>query len=72
MGCSNKKMAQVKATSDTVPATPFPKFSSVNSLAAKYVTEEKWNKLCTLKTKTSGYTLAKVFIYCIFVFESYR
>ena len=63
-------MAQLKASSGTVPAVPFPKFSSVSSLAAKHVTEEKWNKLCTLKTSTCGYTLAKVFIYCIFVFES--
>ena len=65
-------MAEVKASTDTFPAMPLPKFRSVHSLAAKYVTEEKWNKLCTLETETCGFTLAKVFSYCIFVFESDR
>jgi len=37
----------------------FPEIQSKHSLVAKHVTEEKWNRLAGIKTKTSGFTLAK-------------
>lgn len=38
----------------------FPEFKSKHSLAAKYVTEDKWNKLSKHKTETCGFTLEQV------------
>ena len=38
----------------------FPNIQSKDSLVAKYVTEEVWNKLRDHKTETCGFTLAKV------------
>jgi len=37
----------------------FPFIASTHSLVAKHVTKEKWDKLKDIKTKTSGFTLAK-------------
>lgn len=42
------------------PAPAFPEIKSKHSLVAKHVTEEKWQKLGGLKTKTSGFTLGQV------------
>jgi hypothetical protein len=40
-------------------SSSFPVIKSTHSLVAKHVTKEKWDKLCNIKTKTSGFTLAK-------------
>merc|ERR550539_1025977 len=37
----------------------FPFIRSQHSLVAKHVTKDKWDKLSKIKTKTSGFTLAK-------------
>merc|ERR1712106_270175 len=37
----------------------FPFIASQHSLVAKFVTKEKWDALKNIKTKTSGFTLAK-------------
>merc|ERR1712119_112760 len=37
----------------------FPFIASQHSLVAKHVTKEKWDQLKNIKTKTSGFTLAK-------------
>merc|ERR1712058_145741 len=37
----------------------FPFIASQHSLVAKHVTKEKWDQLKDIKTKTSGFTLAK-------------
>ena len=37
-----------------------PEIKSRHSLAAKYVTEEIWNRLCDHKTETCGFTLEQV------------
>merc|ERR1712061_689849 len=47
----------------------FPNIQSRHSLVAKHVTEEKWDKLCKIKTKTSGFTLAKA-IACAVEFDN--
>ena len=39
---------------------PFPEIQSKHSLVAKYVTKPLWDKLSSVKTATSGFTLAKV------------
>ena len=33
---------------------PFPQFKSTQSLIAKHLTLDKWNKLSDIKTETSG------------------
>merc|ERR1711863_226630 len=48
---------------------PFPTIQSKHSLAAKYVTKEKWEQLKGIKTKTSGFTLAKA-IACAVEFDN--
>merc|ERR1712223_1040518 len=48
-----------KLHADSGVAPPFPEIKSKHSLVAKHVTAEKWAKLGGLKTKTSGFTLAK-------------
>ena len=48
---------------------PFPEIKSKHSLVAKHVTEEKWNKLGDIVTKTSGFTLAKA-IACAVEFDN--
>merc|ERR1712061_200769 len=47
----------------------FPNIQSRHSLVAKHVTEEKWDKLCKIKTKTSGFTLAQA-IACAVEFDN--
>jgi hypothetical protein len=49
-------------------AAPFPDIKSTHSLVAKHVTKEKWDKLCTIQTATSGFTLAKA-IACAVQFD---
>jgi len=49
-------------------AYPFPEIKSKHSLVAKHVTKEKWERLCNIKTKTSGFTLAKA-IACAVEFD---
>lgn len=44
---------------DSNDGTSFPNIKSTHSLVAKYVTEEKWKKLSSHKTATSGFTLSK-------------
>merc|ERR1719309_1326574 len=47
----------------------FPNIQSKHSLVAKHVTKDKWDKLCKIKTKTSGFTLAKA-IACAVEFDN--
>jgi len=47
----------------------FPDIKSKHSLVAKHVTKDKWDKLCKIKTKTSGFTLAKA-IACAVQFDN--
>merc|ERR1711860_478725 len=37
----------------------FPEIKSKHSLVAKHVTKDVWDQLKSIKTKTSGFTLAK-------------
>merc|ERR1711892_1648006 len=48
---------------------PFPNIQSKHPLAAKYVTKDIWEKLKGIKTKTSGFTLAKA-IACAVTFNN--
>merc|ERR1712012_1328372 len=48
---------------------PFPEIKSKHSLVAKHVTEDKWNKLNEIVSKTSGFTLAKA-IACAVEFDN--
>merc|ERR1711970_239339 len=50
-------------------STDFPNIKSTHSLVAKHVTKDKWDKLCKIKTKTSGFTLAKA-IACAVEFDN--
>merc|ERR1711881_691787 len=65
--------ASAPASSGPEPAwmssTNFPKIQSTHSLVAKHVTKDKWDKLCKIKTKTSGFTLAKA-IACAVEFDN--
>ena len=47
-------------TTTTTMGEPFPEIKSTHSLVAKYVTKPLWDKLSSVKTATSGFTLAKV------------
>jgi hypothetical protein len=47
---------------------PFPYIRSTHSLVAKHLTPEKWAHLSTIKTKTSGFTLAQA-IACAVEFD---
>merc|ERR1712042_179527 len=47
----------------------FPFIASQHSLVAKHVTKEKWDALKNIKTKTSGFTLAKA-IACAVTFNN--
>merc|ERR1719290_694400 len=68
-----KEDKQLQAKGAPVPAwmtsTDFPKIQSTHSLVAKHVTKDKWDKLCKIKTKTSGFTLAKA-IACAVEFDN--
>lgn len=55
-------------TRNLVEASSFPDIKSKHSLVAKHVTKEKWDKLCNIQTKTSGFTLAKA-IACAVEFD---
>ena len=48
------------STTTTTMGEPFPEIKSTHSLVAKYVTKPLWDKLSSVKTATSGFTLAKV------------
>merc|ERR1712179_817329 len=48
---------------------PFPEIKSKKSLVAKYVTKPIWDKLSSLKTQTSGFTLAQA-IACAVEFDN--
>jgi len=48
---------------------PFPNIQSKHSLVAKHVTEEKWNRLSGIETKTSGFTLGQA-ISCAVEFDN--
>merc|ERR1712026_434895 len=48
---------------------PFPEIKSKHSLVAKHVTEDKWNKLNEIVSKTSQFTLAKA-IACAVEFDN--
>merc|ERR1719436_1036553 len=50
-------------------AAPFPEIKSKDSLVAKHVTKEKWDKLSGHTTKTSHFTLAKA-IACAVEFDN--
>ena len=50
-------------TTTTNMGEPFPEIKSTHSLVAKYVTKPLWDKLSSVKTATSGFTLAKVRYY---------
>jgi len=47
---------------------PFPEIKSAHSLVAKYVTKPLWEKLSSVKTATSGFTLAQA-IACAVQFD---
>merc|ERR1712131_109214 len=47
----------------------FPNIQSKNSLVAKHVTKERWDKLKDIETKTCGFTLAKA-IACAIEFDN--
>jgi len=57
MYTNSKLMEKVKAAEEDKMA--FPNIQSKNSLVAKHVTKERWDKLCNHVTATSGFTLAK-------------
>merc|ERR1711887_303502 len=48
---------------------PFPEIKSTHSLVAKYVTKPIWDKLSSVKTQTSGFTLAQA-IACAVEFDN--
>merc|ERR1712212_381305 len=48
---------------------PFPEIKSKHSLVAKYVTKPIWDKLSSVKTATSGFTLAQA-IACAVEFDN--
>jgi protein-arginine kinase len=56
------------STTTTTMGEPFPEIKSTHSLVAKYVTKPLWDKLSSVKTATSGFTLAKA-IACAVQFD---
>merc|ERR1712079_569184 len=67
-GASSKSDGKYKA----MPAEtngPFPNIQSKHSLVAKHVTQDKWEKLKGIKTKTSGFTLIQA-IACAVEFDN--
>merc|ERR1712079_346212 len=62
------KAGSMGAGGDISPSS-FPIIQSRLSLVAKHVTRDKWDKLNTIKTKTSGFTLAKA-IACAVEFDN--
>jgi len=55
-------------TTTSIMGEPFPEIKSTHSLVAKYVTKPLWEKLSSVKTATSGFTLAKA-IACAVQFD---
>merc|ERR1711875_106048 len=53
----------------TTMGEPFPEIKSKHSLVAKYVTKPIWEKLSSVKTATSGFTLAQA-IACAVEFDN--
>merc|ERR1711878_83379 len=53
----------------TAMSAPFPEIKSTHSLVAKYVTKPLWDKLSSVATATSGFTLAKA-IACAVEFDN--
>ena len=65
-----KVISQFQSKAAAAPAGgSFPNIRSTHSLVAKHVTREKWDKLKDIKTKTSGFTLAKA-IACAVEFDN--
>merc|ERR1712106_429270 len=56
-------------TGGDVSPSSFPIIRSTHSLVAKHVTRDKWDKLKNIKTKPSGFTLAKA-IACAVEFDN--
>merc|ERR1712032_586577 len=52
-----------------VTMSDFPTIKSTHSLVAKYVTKPIWDKLSSVKTATSGFTLAQA-IACAVEFDN--
>merc|ERR1712119_186256 len=65
---SSTAPAANRHTSSTM-SDPFPEIKSKKSLVAKYVTKPIWDKLSSVKTQTSGFTLAQA-IACAVEFDN--
>merc|ERR1712088_109465 len=68
----DKKLQAGKPLYEPMPAQtngPFPTIRSTHSLVAKHVTKDKWEQLKGIKTRTSGFTLAKA-IACAVEFDN--
>merc|ERR1712241_909678 len=57
------------SVSSSKMSDPFPEIKSKHSLVAKYVTQPIWEKLSSVKTATSGFTLAQA-IACAVEFDN--
>merc|ERR1711887_512345 len=73
MGSLRQERPQVACYHYPIAHTPamaeFPEIKSKKSLVAKYVTKPIWDKLSSLKTQTSGFTLAQA-IACAVEFDN--
>merc|ERR1712119_238746 len=56
---SPRSCASQPCPRSTAMSAPFPEIKSTHSLVAKYVTKPIWDKLSSVKTATSGFTLAQ-------------
>merc|ERR1712110_922114 len=56
---SPRSCASQPCPHSTAMSAPFPEIKSTHSLVAKYVTKPIWDKLSSVKTATSGFTLAQ-------------
>merc|ERR1712210_448243 len=56
---SPRSCASQQCPRSTAMSAPFPEIKSTHSLVAKYVTKPIWDKLSSVKTATSGFTLAQ-------------
>ena len=61
-------MTRMSIFAPSIFQSDFPTIKSTHSLVAKHVTPEVWEKLKDIKTKTSGFTLAKA-IACAVEFD---
>merc|ERR1719305_1535882 len=64
-----QKQYNMGSVSAATGSGEFPNIQSKHSLVAKHVTRAKWDKLKDIKTKTSGFTLAKA-IACAVQFDN--